>query len=82
METIVTNTNYDLHRTKDSVNRLLALQVPGTAILTSQIDPSIFNDLLLENLARHHQLVVLTRNASRPRLKPLDRAFWAWLCRT
>ncbi len=41
MEAIVMNTNYDAHRTKASVNRLLALQVPGVAILTSQIDPSI-----------------------------------------
>ncbi len=41
MEAIVMNTNYDAQRTRDSVNRLLALQVPGVAILTSQIDPSI-----------------------------------------
>lgn len=41
MEAIVMNTNYDAHRTKASVSRLMALQVPGVAILTSQIDPSI-----------------------------------------
>lgn len=41
MEAIVMNTNYDAQRTKQSVARLLALQVPGVAILTSQIDPSV-----------------------------------------
>ena len=50
MEAIVTNTNYDPHRTKDSVNRLLALQVPGIAILTSQLDPSIVNVLALRGV--------------------------------
>jgi len=35
--------------------------------------------LLLENLALRHQLLVLGRNARRPRLNPLDRALWAWL---
>src|ERR1035441_4568620 len=38
--------------------------------------------LLLENLALRHQLLVLTRNPSRPRLNFLDRAFWAWLSRS
>src|SRR6516225_6356265 len=33
MEAIVIHTNYDAQRTKESVNRLLALQVPGVAIL-------------------------------------------------
>lgn len=45
MEAIVMNTNYDRQRIKDSVNRLLALQVPGVAVLTSQIDPSIMEAL-------------------------------------
>ena len=39
-------------------------------------------NLLLENLALRHQLLVLTRNPSRPRLNFLDRAFWAWLSRS
>jgi transposase InsO family protein len=39
-------------------------------------------NLLLENLALSHQLLVLGRNASRPRLNPLDRALWAWLSHT
>ena len=39
-------------------------------------------NLLLENLALRHQLLVLGRNARRPRLNPLDRALWAWLSHT
>lgn len=41
MEAIVIHTNYDAQRTKESISRLLALQVPGVAVLTSQIDPSV-----------------------------------------
>ena len=36
-------------------------------------------NLLLENVALRHQLLVLSRNAKRPQLRPLDRALWAWL---
>ena len=36
-------------------------------------------NLLLENLALRHQLLVLHRTAKRPRLSPLDRALWTWL---
>jgi hypothetical protein len=36
-------------------------------------------NLLLENLTLRHQLLVLTRNSRRPRLRPMDRALWAWL---
>ncbi len=35
--------------------------------------------LLLENAALRHQLLVLSRNARRPRFDPLDRVFWVWL---
>lgn len=45
LEAIVMNTNYDAQRTKETVSRLLALQVPGVAVLTSQIDPSIIEHL-------------------------------------
>ena len=38
-------------------------------------------DLVLENLALRHQLEVLTRNRSRPGLRPADRLLWAWLSR-
>jgi transposase InsO family protein len=35
--------------------------------------------LLLENAALRHQLLVLSRNAKRPRFNPVDRVFWVWL---
>ncbi|HUI53859.1 MAG TPA: LacI family DNA-binding transcriptional regulator [Bryobacteraceae bacterium] len=41
LETIVMNTNYDLQRTRNTVDRLVSLQVPGAAFLTSQVDPTI-----------------------------------------
>jgi LacI family transcriptional regulator len=40
METIVMNTNYDVQRTRSTVARLVSLQVPGAAFLTSQVDPT------------------------------------------
>lgn len=39
MDALVLNTNYDAGRTLAAVKRLIGLQVPGVAILTSQIDP-------------------------------------------
>src|SRR5215472_10690824 len=36
--------------------------------------------LQLENLALRHQLGVLHRSVKRPKLTPLDRVLWAWLC--
>lgn len=39
METIVMNTNYDVHRTRSTVDRLVSLRVPGAAFLTSQVEP-------------------------------------------
>jgi LacI family transcriptional regulator len=47
MDALVLNTNYDPQRTLNSVRRLIGLQVPGIAVLTSQIDPSII-DMLAE----------------------------------
>ncbi len=38
--------------------------------------------LLLENLALRHQLMDHSRDASRPRLRPADRALWVWLSRS
>ena len=35
-------------------------------------------NLLFENLALRHQVLVLCRRSKRPRLTPLDRALWAW----
>ena len=47
MDAVVVNTNYDAHRTLSSVNRLIGLQVPALAILTSEIDPGMI-DMLAE----------------------------------
>jgi LacI family transcriptional regulator len=45
VEALVFNTNYDAQRTLHVVKRLIGLQVPGVAVLTSQIDPAVI-DLL------------------------------------
>jgi LacI family transcriptional regulator len=45
VEALVFNTNYDPQRTLHVVKRLIGLQVPGVAVLTSQIDPGAI-DLL------------------------------------
>jgi hypothetical protein len=37
--------------------------------------------LQLENPALRHQLGVLHRSAQKPKLAPLDRLLWAWLCK-
>jgi hypothetical protein len=37
--------------------------------------------LCLENLALRHQLTVYKQTGARPRLRPTDRLFWAWLSR-
>lgn len=38
-------------------------------------------NLVLENLALRHQLAVVQRATPRPRLRPVDRAFWVLLSR-
>lgn len=38
LETILIDTNYDTRRTRDAIQRLVSLQVPGAAFLTSQVD--------------------------------------------
>ena len=38
--------------------------------------------LRLENLALRHQLAVYKQTVPRPRLRPSDRLFWAWLSRS
>ena len=35
----------------------------------------------MENLALRHQLAVYKQTVARPRLRPSDRLFWAWLSR-
>jgi putative transposase len=37
--------------------------------------------LRLENMALRHQLAVYQRTVKRPKLRPADRLFWAWLSR-
>lgn len=51
MDAVVLNTNYDPERTLNAVRRLIGLQVPGVAILTSQIDPAIINMLAERRIA-------------------------------
>lgn len=51
MDALVLNTNYDAERTLQSVRRLMGLQVPGVAILTSQIDPSVISMLAERRIA-------------------------------
>jgi LacI family transcriptional regulator len=41
MDALVLNTNYDAERSLKAVKRLVGLQVPGVAVLTSQIDPAV-----------------------------------------
>lgn len=38
-------------------------------------------DLVLENLALQHQVLILQRSVKRPKLRPLDRLFWVCLSR-
>src|ERR1700753_927501 len=45
IESIVINTNHDPHRILNIVGRLVSLQVPGVAFLTSQVDESIKTSL-------------------------------------
>ncbi len=37
--------------------------------------------LCLENLTLRHQVAVFKQTVARPRLRPSDRVFWAWLSR-
>lgn len=48
METLVMHTNYDPSRTLECVRRLIGLQVPGVAVMTSELEPSVMR-LLAEN---------------------------------
>lgn len=51
MDALVLNTNYDAERMLNSVQRLVGLQVPGVAILTSQIDVSVIEMLAARRIA-------------------------------
>jgi LacI family transcriptional regulator len=64
MDTIVMNTNYDAQRTRNAVARLVSLQVPGAAFLTSQVDPSIREALAERGICA----VYLDHGAGGPRI--------------
>jgi LacI family transcriptional regulator len=51
MDALMLNTNYEPQRTLSSVRRLIGLQVPGVAVLTSQIDPSMIDLLAQQRIA-------------------------------
>jgi LacI family transcriptional regulator len=51
LDAMVVNTNYDAHRTLNSVKRLIGLQVPAIAVLTSQIDPGVMEMLAERRIA-------------------------------
>ncbi len=51
MDALVFGTSYDTQRTLDSVNRLVGLQVPGVAVVTSQIDPAVIDLLAQRKIA-------------------------------
>ena len=51
MDALMINTNYDPQRTLNCVRRLLGLQVPGIAFLTSQIEPSVVDILASRSVA-------------------------------
>jgi len=51
MDAVVLNTNYDAEKTLNAVRRFIGLQVPGIALLTSQIDPAVINMLAERRIA-------------------------------
>jgi DNA-binding LacI/PurR family transcriptional regulator len=51
MDALLLNANYDPQRTLNSVRRLIGLQVPGVALLTSQIEPSVIAMLSNQRIA-------------------------------
>lgn len=51
LETIVMNTNYDEQRTRNTVDRLASLQVPGAAFLTSQVGRGVREILAAKGIA-------------------------------
>lgn len=51
MDALVLDTNYDAERTLNAVRRLIGLQVPGIAILTSQINPAVISMLAERRIA-------------------------------
>ena len=62
--------------------------VLSTLVMTARLFPALLTlpfrsrlSLQLEILALRHQLTVLQRTQTRPRIQAADRIFWAWLSR-
>ncbi|HTS24243.1 MAG TPA: LacI family DNA-binding transcriptional regulator [Bryobacteraceae bacterium] len=51
LEAMVMNTNYDEQRTRHSVERLVSLQVPGAAFLTSQVGRDVRESLAARGIS-------------------------------
>ena len=65
MDALVLNTNYDPQRSVNAVRRLIGLQVPGVAMLTSQVDPVAAELLPRAGVASvHFDLGRVNRNIS------------------
>jgi putative transposase len=62
------------------IDAMLGLIINALRALRAGFRPRA--DLVIENLALRQQLAVLRRNAKRPRLRHLDRAFWLLLSRS
>ena len=63
--------------------RRLLLMLPVISALLAFL-ASLFRSrasLCLEHLAMRHQLAVYQQTVARPRLRPPNRLFWAWLSR-
>lgn len=54
LDALVLNTNYDDHRIKVGLERLLSLRVPGVAIMTSQIEAGATDLLAQKGIATVH----------------------------
>ena len=62
------------HVLRSTLNTLQALTAAVSVTFKSRAA------LQLENLALRHQIGVLQRSVKRPKLAPVDRLLWAWLC--
>lgn len=51
MEALVMNTNYDAQRTRGLLERLIGMQAPGAAFLTSQVDPAMKKAMFEHDIA-------------------------------
>src|SRR5438046_654288 len=60
--------------------RALTLEMLTTLVVALSSGFKTRVNLQLENLALRHQLGVLHRSVKKPKLTPLDRLLWAWLC--